>query len=82
MNSISGTVFTLACIAILGSCTATHDTQEPHVFPDSAHAVPAHRHQNPDGSQGGRVAETARASDSSIIGRNAQVSGSAQVHRQ
>ena len=41
--------------------------------------VPAHRHTNPDGSEGGWVANTANVDCTSYVGRNARVSGNAWV---
>ena len=41
--------------------------------------VPAHRHKNPDGSEGGWVAETAQVSGNARVSGNAWVYGNAQV---
>jgi len=42
--------------------------------------VPAHRHTNPDGSEGGWVADTATVAPTVHIGRDAWVSGDAWVY--
>ena len=42
-------------------------------------SVPAHRHQNPDGTEGGWVAETAAVASTVHIERNALVFGTARV---
>jgi hypothetical protein len=42
--------------------------------------VPAHRHVNPDGSQGGWVADTAYVAPTAYVGVNARVYGSARVY--
>ena len=42
-------------------------------FKDGSGLVPARRHINPDGSEGGWVAETAVADDTVIVGYNARV---------
>ena len=41
--------------------------------------VPAHRHQNPDGSEGGWVADSAKVESTCFIGPDAWVFGEAQV---
>lgn len=43
--------------------------------------VPAHRHINPDGSEGGWVADTAKVDNTVHVGRNAKIYESAQVFR-
>ena len=50
------------------------DTQLTFDFEDGNGPVPAHRHVNPDGLEGGWVAETA------TVERNARVSGTARVY--
>lgn len=42
--------------------------------------VPAHRHQNPDGSRGGWVADTATVDSTAHIGPLAQIFGKARVY--
>lgn len=49
-------------------------------FQDGLGPVPAHRHINPDGSEGGWIAETAQVASTCYVGENAQVSGSALVY--
>ncbi|QKE37355.1 hypothetical protein [Ferrovum myxofaciens] len=49
-------------------------------FEDGNGPVPAHRHKNPDGSEGGWVAETAFVSKTATVGPNAQVFGQARVY--
>ena len=42
--------------------------------------VPAHRHKNPDGTEGGWVADTATVELTTYVGADAKVSGYAQVN--
>lgn len=42
--------------------------------------VPAHRHTNPDGSEGGWVADTAWVDDTAWVAERALVFGSARVY--
>ena len=48
-------------------------------FQDGLGPVPAHRHRNPDGNEGGRVADTARVESTCFIGPDARGVGKAQV---
>ena len=48
-------------------------------FGDGNGPVPAHRHQNPDGSEGGWIAETANVADTATVGKDAKGSGNACV---
>lgn len=48
-------------------------------FGDGKGAVSAHRHKNPDGTEGGWVQDTAIVDKDVYIGKDAQVSGNAQV---
>lgn len=48
-------------------------------FGDGNGEVPAHRHINPDGSVGGRVADTASVDSSVYVGENVVVYGLARV---
>ena len=48
-------------------------------FRDGNGPVPAHRHKNPDGSEGGWVAETAHVDKTVYVSGSARVSGSASV---
>lgn len=48
-------------------------------FQDRKGPVPAHRHQNPDGTPGGWVADTAMVAETATIGPDALVYGNAQV---
>ena len=41
--------------------------------------VPAHRHRNPDGSEGGWVAETARVAETVYVGKDARIWGNARI---
>jgi len=66
-------VFLIIQLALPSGNTETFD------FNDGNGPVPAARHINPDGSTGGWVAETATASTTAIIGRNAVVFGNANV---
>ena len=50
-----------------------------HDFEDGNGPVPAHRHQNPDGTLGGWVADTAYAAHTAFVGGMAQVFGEAEV---
>lgn len=45
----------------------------PHKFEYQDGEVPAYRHRNPDGSEGGWVAETALVEDSVYVSPNAEV---------
>lgn len=42
--------------------------------------VPAHRHCNPDGSEGGWIAETAQVDNTAYIGEQAQIYGNARIY--
>ena len=53
-------------------------TETTFNFHDGNGPVPAHRHTNPDGSEGGWVANTARVYGNAWVYGNAQVSGNAQ----
>ncbi len=46
---------------------------------DGKGPVPAHRHQNPDGTTGGWVADTAEVASTATIGPQALVYGQAKV---
>ena len=48
-------------------------------FQDGHGPVPAHRHKNADGTEGGWVANTARVSGNALVYGNARVSGDALV---
>ena len=54
-------------------------TETTFDFHDGNGPVPAHRHTNPDGSQGGWVADTAQVYDNAWVSGNARVFGNAQV---
>ena len=49
-------------------------------FEDGKGPVSAHRHMNPDGTEGGWVADTASVADTCYIGYNARVSGNARIY--
>lgn len=49
-------------------------------FGDGKGPVPAHRHKNPDGSEGGWVADTATVAATAHIGHAAKVCDNAQVY--
>ena len=51
-----------------------------HDFGDGNGSVPAHRHQNLNGSIGGWVAETASVETTVFVGKNARVYGDAKVY--
>lgn len=48
-------------------------------FEDGKGPVPAHRHVNPDGSEGGWVADTAAVEPTAYVGHDARVYSSAWV---
>ena len=52
---------------------------ETHDFGDGAGPVPAHRHPNADGSEGGWVAETAYVAPWTILDSDAEIFGTARV---
>lgn len=58
---------------------AKEEMMGKHDFGDGNGAVKAHRHENPDGSKGGWVAETATVEKGCSIGDNARVFGKAWV---
>ncbi len=49
------------------------------IFDFGSGPVPAHRHRNPDGTEGGWVADTATVSPTAYVGPNAQVFDNAHV---
>lgn len=51
-----------------------------HDFNDGKGAVPAHRHNNPDGTTGGWIAETAYVAPTAYVGKDACVYGLAGVY--
>lgn len=59
--------------------TPTTETLTSYDFGDGAGPVPAHRHMNPEGDEGGIVANTATVSADSRVGRGSLVYGTAQV---
>jgi UDP-3-O-[3-hydroxymyristoyl] glucosamine N-acyltransferase len=49
------------------------------IYNFGAGLVPAHRHQNPDGTTGGWVADTATVASTAVVEPNAQVFGNARI---
>jgi len=52
----------------------------PFDFDDGNGPVPAHRHQNPDGSIGGWVADTATVAPTAEVGPEARIFDQARVY--
>ena len=62
-----------------GSSITQPEDDDLHIFEEGREAVQAHRHINPDYSDGGWVADTAEVASTAYIGKNAQVYNFARV---
>ena len=55
-------------------------TETTHDFGDGMGPVPAHRHDNDDGTTGGWVAETTTVAPTAYVGPDAQVYGHTRIY--